>query len=171
MKIRLDKLGDEPLEWHEKVSIATASLEREQLLELGEIDNWGQVWIESPGYGLEARLSYDQTVACDRCLTPIVQPVKSTIRLTVVVGSPATVEGEVELTEDDLETLYVTGDELDTNAIVREQVQLNVPMRRLCKEDCQGLCPTCGVNRNQESCECEPTAIDPRWEVLRQLKQ
>lgn len=171
MKILLDKLGDEPLEWHDQVSIAAASLEREQLLEVGDIDSTGQVWKESPGYRLAARLSYDQTVACDRCLTPIVQPVASALQLTVIVGSPATVEGDLELTEEDLETLYVTGDELDTDTIVREQVQLNVPMRILCKEGCQGLCPTCGVNRNQESCDCDQVTVDPRWEVLRGLKQ
>lgn len=171
MKIRLDKIGDEPLEWREEISLSAASLEREQLLELGRIDSSGRIWVESPGYGLEARISYDQTVACDRCLVPIVQAIESDVRLTLVVGSPAWVEEEIELTAEDLETLYVTEEELDTQEIVREQVQLNIPMRTLCKEECKGLCPSCGVNRNQESCECEQGPSDPRWEVLRGLKQ
>lgn len=170
MKIRLDKIGDEPLEWREETSLSAASLEREQLLELGPIESSGRVWIESPGYCLEAKISYDQTVACDRCLAPIVQTIESDVRLTLVVGSPERVEEEIELTQDDLETLYVTEEELDTREIVREQVQLNVPMRILCKQDCRGLCPNCGVNRNHESCECEQAPTDPRWEVLRGLK-
>jgi uncharacterized protein len=47
---------------------------------------------------------------------------------------------------------------------------LNIPMRILCKEDCRGLCPKCGRNRNTNSCDCVEEAIDPRWEGLKGLR-
>jgi uncharacterized protein len=42
-------------------------------------------------------------------------------------------------------------------------------MQILCRDDCKGLCPQCGVNRNHKSCECGGTS-DPRWDALRKLK-
>jgi len=171
MKISLQKIGAEPLQWQEVETIPAARLERTELLDLGEISWSGQVGIDSPGFRLEGALSYEQTVACDRCLTPIVQPVAGTVRLLVVVSSPQPTAEEIELSTEDLEILFLEGDELDTDRILIEQLQLNIPMRAVCKEDCQGLCPECGVNRNLEGCGCEETTIDPRWEVLRDLKE
>ena len=107
---------------------------------------------------------------CVRCLEPLVLPVDTEVRLRLLRVAPAPLEGETELTEDDLETVYVEGEELDTLQLVREQLQLNIPMRSLCKDSCLGLCPTCGVNRNSDPCECDQTEVDPRWEGLQALR-
>ena len=170
MRILLEKVGTEPHQWQEIIEIPAAELERTELLELGAIFWSGQVWMDSPGFRLEATLTYNQTVACDRCLTPIVQNVEGEIRLLVIADAPQPTEEEVELTTEDLEILFLEGEELDAQKILVEQLQLNVPMRALCKEECRGLCPQCGANRNLESCTCEVTEIDPRWEALRGLK-
>ncbi len=170
MKIRLDKIGAEPFRWRETVEIPAGDLERAEVLELSAIQWSGQVRVDSPGFRLEAALIYSQTVACDRCLTPIVQDVESEIGLLVIADAPQPTEEEVELTTEDLEILFLEGEELDAQRILVEQLQLNVPMRTLCKEDCRGLCPRCGANRNLESCTCEVSEVDPRWEALRGLK-
>ena len=111
MKIRLDKIGAEPFSWQETVAIATASLERTQLLEIGEVDWSGTVWVEDPGYRCEATYSYEQTVACDRCLAPIVHPVVGEVRLLLMPNSPETTAEEVQLTAEDLEILPLEGEE------------------------------------------------------------
>ena len=170
MRILLEKIGAEPYQWRETVEVAAAELERTELFELGEISWSGKVWIDSPGYRLEAVLSYEQTVVCDRCLAPIVQTVENDIALLVLPNAPQPTEEEVELSIDDLEVLYLEGEEIDARRILIEQLQLNVPMRVICKDDCQGLCPECGVNRNLESCACEAPTADPRWEALRSLQ-
>jgi len=46
---------------------------------------------------------------------------------------------------------------------------LSIPMKLLCREDCQGICPGCGANLNQEACRCGEKPGDPRWEKLREL--
>jgi len=171
MKMRLDKIGAEPLGWQETVSIPAASLERTQLLQLSEVSWSGQVWIENPGFRLAASFSYEQTVACDRCLTPVVQAVEGDLRLMLVANAPRLTEEEVELVTEDLEILYLAGDEFDPELLLIEQLQLNVPMRAVCREDCQGLCPDCGINRNLASCGCDEARIDPRWEALRGLQE
>ena len=60
--------------------------------------------------------------------------------------------------------------ELDLRPALREQWLLNVPGYALCRDDCQGLCPTCGAELNLGPCDCTPTSADPRWEGLRKLR-
>jgi uncharacterized protein len=52
---------------------------------------------------------------------------------------------------------------------VREQVLLALPGRMLCQQDCQGLCPQCGANRNRTNCDCVQPAVDSRWKALADL--
>ena len=54
--------------------------------------------------------------------------------------------------------------------VLREQLVLALPMRTLCIEECKGLCPQCGKNRNTGACKCQP-ANDARWEALKGLKR
>jgi len=170
MKIRLDKIGAEPHQWQEEVSIPAANLDRTQLLELSPISWTGQIWAASPGHRLEAAYSYEQTVACDRCLTPLCEAVEGNVRLILATNAPQPTADEVELTAEDLEILYLDGEEFDPEKVLIEQLQLNVPMRSICQETCRGLCPDCGMNRNLEHCNCDEDRIDPRWEALRGLK-
>lgn len=171
MQILLDKVGVEPSSWEETLSIDASTLDRVELIGLGEIRWSGSIRLEGRDFPLEARAEYEQTIACVRCLTPIVERVTSELRLLVLNRPPEPLEGEVELSSDDLEVLYWPEEVLDTTRILHEQLQLNVPMRTLCKEDCLGLCPTCGRNRNESTCDCEASPADPRWEVLRGLKE
>ena len=60
-------------------------------------------------------------------------------------------------------------DELDLEPLARDAVLLELPLAPLCREDCAGLCPTCGANRNNETCDCAPAA-DPRWAALDALR-
>ena len=69
----------------------------------------------------------------------------------------------------DEEAYPLTGDELDLEPLARDAVLLELPLAPLCTDMCQGLCPTCGANRNMESCDCAPPA-DPRWAALDVLR-
>ena len=59
---------------------------------------------------------------------------------------------------------------LETDPILIEQLQLNVPMKPLCRVDCKGLCPECGAELNAGACPCGETKVDPRWGTLAALK-
>jgi uncharacterized protein len=54
--------------------------------------------------------------------------------------------------------------------ILREFVLLSLPMQRICREDCHGICPVCGQNRNQAGCACESKKMDDRWSALKKLQ-
>jgi uncharacterized protein len=67
------------------------------------------------------------------------------------------------------ETYPLEHDEVDLEPLARETVVLELPQAPLCREDCQGLCPECGADRNEGTCSCAPP-IDPRWAVLDELR-
>ncbi len=69
----------------------------------------------------------------------------------------------------DPDALVYHGDEIDLAEIVREALIVAEPLKALCGEDCRGLCPTCGVNRNETPCTCVTTSIDPRLAALEKL--
>jgi uncharacterized protein len=115
-------------------------------------------------------------VACGRCVGPVRVAIDETLAATfrprAVVPDDAPGpdgEEEVELTEDDLDLYPYDGDEIDLAPVLREQIILAVPYAPLCREDCQGLCPQCGVDRNTTSCHCE-APVDPRLAALKDIK-
>ena len=54
--------------------------------------------------------------------------------------------------------------------VLREYVLLSLPMQQICQNDCQGMCPQCGLNRNTGDCQCRDEVVDERWTALRDLK-
>jgi uncharacterized protein len=169
MEIRLDQIGDEPFRWRESRSIPIESLELEQLLDLGKIDWTGEVSRTSSGFLLTARARYTQTLECPRCLGASATPIESDINLVIQPKSQEPVVGELELEDADMGLLFLEGEVLDLDPILIEQIQLNIPMRQLCRPDCAGLCPQCGIDRNVDSCDCEEIT-DPRWARLSELR-
>jgi uncharacterized protein len=109
-------------------------------------------------------------VECDRCLKPIELPVNADFELEYITGSEYESSGVAELTEAEMSVSVFDGDALDVDEIMKEQILLAVPTRMLCREDCKGICPQCGVDRNKGECKCVTEDIDPRWAALKNLK-
>lgn len=170
MRIWLDQVREEPFTWDETQSVPLEELERPELLELSPVHWRGQIVYADPGYYLKARLSYDQTLSCGRCLKPIVEHFEPEVELMIEQGRPHHGSGERELKEDELGVLTVEGEVLDTDPILIEQLQLNIPMKPLCQPDCKGICPDCGADLNAGQCACKEETVDPRWAGLAALK-
>lgn len=105
-------------------------------------------------------------LTCGRCLEPYEVAVHPAVDARFV-PSPATRGEERELGADDLETDVYRDGVLDLTALLETETTLALPMKPLCREGCQGLCPVCGGNRNDTACACEPRAPDPRWAALK----
>jgi uncharacterized protein len=108
-------------------------------------------------------------VECDRCLKPIELPVNADFELEYITGSEYETSAVAELTEAEMSVAVFDGEALDVDEIVKEQILLAVPTRMLCREDCKGICPQCGVDKNTGECNCETKEIDPRWAALKNL--
>ena len=116
---------------------------------------------------LAARL----TVECGRCLEPFSLPLSQELDFFYLphgADQDQEEEDEVELKDHDMVVAYYRDERLDLGETIREQFILNLPMKRLCRNDCLGLCPTCGANRNAAPCGCPPEE-SPRLAVLGKL--
>jgi uncharacterized protein len=109
-------------------------------------------------------------VECDRCLQPVETPVDADFALEYISGSEYESSEAAELTEAELSVSVFDGRAIDVDEIVKEQILLAVPTRMLCREDCKGICPECGMDRNTGDCSCATNDIDPRWAALKNLK-
>ena len=108
-------------------------------------------------------------VECDRCLKPVELPVNADFALEYITGSEYESTDVAELTEAEMSVSVFDGEAIDVDEIVKEQILLAVPTRMLCREDCKGICPECGIDRNTGECTCTKEEIDPRWAALKNL--
>jgi len=109
-------------------------------------------------------------LVCARCLEPVVEEVSRDFDLFYRPMKTIAKEEEVRLKEDDTEIAFFEGEGLFLADVLAEQVLLELPMKVICRGDCRGLCPHCGVNLNSEECRCESHAADPRLAPLARLK-
>jgi uncharacterized protein len=117
----------------------------------------------------QGKLSAPMVASCARCAEEFNAPSARPFRF-VLAPRAAGDKADGRLRTDDLEFSLYDGDQVDLAPLVAEQLILALPSRALCREDCQGLCPQCGINLNLHRCDCEQSARDPRLAVLRTLK-
>jgi len=114
---------------------------------------------------LEAVSSIDGIVVAGSISTPWQVPCRRC--LTDVAGTARIEVDEVyqdEVGDDD--AFQIEGDLIDMAPAVREYVLLELPDGPLCRDDCAGICPVCGADRNQTNCTCDTTVRDERWSAL-----
>jgi uncharacterized protein len=108
------------------------------------------------------------TLVCSRCLVSFTIPAGASFE-EIYYAEGSVPEGDL----GDTGRIY-GGEQIDLRDVIIESLVLALPMKAVCQQDCQGLCPSCGCNLNQDHCGCGPRAIDPRLadlgEYLKQLK-
>lgn len=109
---------------------------------------------------LSGRMSGKVAMECRRCLTDVTEEVNDELH---AVFAPT---GDTEVDDPDVFEFDPQARELDLRPAVREGWLLAVPTFAECREDCKGLCPSCGADLNEGECGCEP-ARDSRWDALR----
>lgn len=109
---------------------------------------------------LEAKVSFEFSMPCDRCMEEIRE---RRIRHFSHVLVPRLEN------EDNDRYISVEGDSVDLDELLRMDILLEIPSKFLCREDCKGLCPSCGKNLNDGPCGCNLHQVDPRLEALRKL--
>jgi uncharacterized protein len=109
-------------------------------------------------------------VPCARCVEPVQIPLGGEFDLIFRPAQADSESPERSITAPETEIGYYQKDSLLLEDVLREQVLLSLPVRTLCKQDCKGLCPRCGENRNSRMCDCEEGPSDPRWEALAGLR-
>jgi len=114
-------------------------------------------------YYFSGHLDGEAAAECRRCLTDVTVSIAEDIQLLFV-------EADTEGADDpDVYVIDSRAHELDMRPALREQWLLAVPVFVQCRDDCKGLCPTCGTDLNAGACDCAP-ATDSRWETLRNVR-
>ncbi|NNE43095.1 MAG: DUF177 domain-containing protein [Gemmatimonadetes bacterium] len=147
--------------------------EREQALtvdegtgkDLRDFEFDGEISFDGKDYRVCGSLDGTLETACDRCVTTFGREIRAEVEFRARPEDPrsgpaAFEDGVIDLGPDR---------QLDLAIPLRAAAILEVPIKNVCREDCRGICPVCGTNRNLETCECNPKSGDPRWDVLRGL--
>jgi uncharacterized protein len=118
---------------------------------------------------LEGQLDTAVSLECSRCLEETCLPVACRFNY-IFSPSGGPHQDEQELSADDMDFIYYEDESIDLEPIVYEQIVMQIPIKALCRDSCQGLCPHCGINLNQEQCRCRERQVDERFAILKKLK-
>jgi uncharacterized protein len=174
--IDIPRIPPEGLDLDEALEPAALHLEDEAELALrpgGRLRGRVEV-VDATTLHVRGRLDATVEIDCARCLDRHAVTLGQELDLFYLPGAaapPEAQEEEVELSDRDVVVGYYEGDRLDLGEVMREQILLGLPLKPLCREDCRGLCPGCGKNRNAGPCGCTPEEEpgDSRLEPLRRL--
>lgn len=104
---------------------------------------------------------------CDRCLDEFDRDVHAEYSILYVQDQQP--PPDAEETEEEVQYLPADANIIDMGEDVRQYLVLSLPLKTLCREECAGLCPVCGINRNKATCSCTEEETDPRWAELKRF--
>lgn len=179
MKIEIQHIPDQGMELsyqrEAQVFSALMDLARTEAYEfISPISIDLRIQPEHDMFSVKGRIAFTLRVRCSRCLTSfeIAPRQRFTLRFSRKIPQDVhtgSVEG-VALTADEIGLTFFEGDSIDLRDAVQEQVILAIPLYPVCREDCKGLCPRCGVNLNVETCRCTEGKPPGPFDVLKNLK-
>jgi uncharacterized protein len=115
---------------------------------------------------LQVEIQAEGSFFCDRCLENFHKEMNTAYSMLYIQDARSTIDLNKE---EEVQILTADMNYIDLDDDVRQYILLTIPQKLLCKEDCQGFCPTCGVNKNIASCTCGAQVVDSRWDALKKL--
>ena len=178
MKIRVQDLEVRNLEFEHKFQSGEIDFGSE-VRQVGSLQTEGRAELIREHHGshhsiddirLVGKLDGRIEVSCARCLEPVEIPISRSFDLLYRPLDLERGSEEVAINEAETEIGFYSGEGMELEDSLREQVLLAVPIKTLCRYDCKGLCSKCGANRNEQLCGCDQGKPDPRWAALGDLK-
>lgn len=168
MDLNLEEALEAPVALSHRLEVPAGRLERPELLSLEPVGFEGLLQKADPGFVLTGRLTSAGEVACARCLAPVPFSRTGEVSWVFAPAHRRPTDEETELTARDLDVVWYEDFVVPFDPLVEEQLQLELPMKPLCRPDCKGLCPRCGVDRNNVPCDCRDEG-DERLAKLKSL--
>ena len=124
-------------------------------------------------YIADGKVTLTADLTCSRCADPY--PFANTsdfhVRFRPRPETSGELGEEIEINDrDELDVEFYTERVIPLRDLAVEQIQLTIPMKPLCDDECLGLCTHCGANRSRETCSCETLVVDERWSALAGLR-
>lgn len=168
MELNLEEALEAPVALCHRLEVPMGRLERPELLSLEPVGFTGTLQKADPGFVLTGELEVAGQIACSRCLAPVPFSRLGEVSWLFAPAHRRPTGEETELTARDLDVVWYEDFVVPFDPLVEEQVQLELPMKPLCRPDCLGLCPTCGADRNAGPCDCREEG-DARLAKLKSL--
>ena len=168
-RLELQRAETEPLAFRERVTFPAEAC-GEELIGVDDVAISGVVEATGRGFALDGDVTGAMRLRCGRCLREYAVDIAEHISLRLLPATRVPREEETQLGRDDLEVRFYDEPVVDLTDLAAEQVQLAMPLKPLCSETCQGLCPRCGADLNQGLCAC-PRPTDPRWTPLQDWRK
>ncbi len=170
LKLQLEDLKPGLNEFWASYTDEELELQKDEFQLLGKVDLYIRAVKSGRNVELTLEATYKLKLTCARCLDEFERNFRESETYYIKIGKEP-FAAEKSLKERDIFTHFIETDEIDIIPFVREIVILSVPMKPLCKPDCKGLCPVCGVNWNYETCEhMNQPKLDTRMSKLLELK-
>jgi uncharacterized protein len=119
-------------------------------------------------YYCQGRVVSAARLQCARCLELFTVTLRGEIDFSINEVADEDAVDRDKIPDNELLVPAGVGD-VDISAPIREALVLELPLKPLCRADCRGLCAVCGINRNEQVCDCKIDEIDSRWDALRDL--
>jgi uncharacterized protein len=174
LKIRIDEVKKKRLDLHEEVPA-------EHYPNLVQMEQAGECsFVEPVRAEVSALWEYDHVrasgsvasavrLSCSRCLADYQLPIASNFTIFYTKSAGGDLDEEVELSDEDLISVSYTGEEIDLDFEIAEQVMMEIPFKPLCGESCRGLCTECGADLNAGECGCDRGGINLKMSALKKL--
>ena len=169
MRIELDD-REKSGEFAQTYQPGELALDEQELRLIGPAEIRGRFRRKGEEVELSGHLSAAVEAICARCLKPVELPVEADFSERFVPAVSWRSEEQHELSEEDLNLAVFNGEAIELDDLVREEILLAMPSQVLCRGDCKGLCPNCGLDRNVNACDCDVRQIDSRWGALKDLQ-
>ena len=170
MRIELDRLQEFGGRFSHIYQAGELSLDDEETRLAGPAEVQGKIKRGGETVEVSGELRTTIEIPCGRCLKAVALPLTANFDEKFVPAVSWRSEEQHELTQEDLNLSVFDSEAVELDEVVREEILLAVPGHVLCSEDCQGLCPNCGIDKNLGSCQCETIEIDSRWQTLKNLR-
>ncbi|MGE0405629.1 MAG: DUF177 domain-containing protein [Candidatus Korobacteraceae bacterium] len=178
MLLSLQELEKRPIDFHEVLPPESLDLGPD-FRQVSSLESSGRATLLEEHHGhndvirdirVVGELATSVEVGCARCLEPVSRNVQKAFDLLYRPLGIDGEHGEISVTQAEADIGYYRGEGLLLEDVLREQILLAFPIRVVCRDECQGLCPRCGRNLNDETCGCAETIVDPRWDALKKLR-
>jgi len=153
MRIDLEKTVQQGGRLDATLPLGDIEWEGDQVLQVGPVALKGTLSRVRRGYELNATLSGRVSLVCVRCLESFEHPLSFPFHL-LFVERERPESGEAQVQPADVDLYSHESGKVDLTAVAREQIYLQLPLKPVCREDCQGLCATCGEDLNRGTCRC-----------------
>lgn len=173
--INFDEIDEHgPQEYRGTFKVDVSELDRVEVsnLEPVEVETTVEPGSLAGEYLADGTVKFAADFECSRCVDPYPFAGTSSFHVRFRPRPEVTEENaEVEITQpEELDVEFYSERSVPLRDLAIEQVQLSIPMKPLCNENCLGLCPECGANRNKEQCGCASSTTDERWGALADIR-